>query len=221
MDLTRLTQSALFSGISQDEAAAMLKCLGAVRREFPRDSAILRAGEPAAAMGLVLSGRVNIESDDIWGNRSILESVPPGQVFGEAYASLPGEPMMVSAVAAESTAVLFLDVARVLRVYPSACGHHARLVSNLLSVMARKNLTLTRRMFHTAPKSIRGRLLSYLSFEAMRQGQRRFEIPFNRQQLADYLEVDRSALSAELSKMRREGLLECRKNCFFLNQPLD
>ena len=127
---------------------------------------------------------------------------------------------MVSAVAAEDTEVLFLNVERVLNTCPETCSHHSRLIRNLLTVSSRKNLDLSRRIFHTSSKSIRGRLLSYLSSQAVLLGKREFEIPFNRQQLADYLSVDRSALSNELGKMQREGLLEFHKNHFLLNETL-
>ncbi|WP_367186338.1 Crp/Fnr family transcriptional regulator [Oscillibacter sp.] len=159
---------------------------------------------------------MSIENNDLWGNRSVLDRVGPGQVFAETYACVPGEALMVSVVAAETAQVLFLDAAQLLLPCQSACSHHARLIANLLSISAQKNLNLSRRIFHTSSKSIRGRLLSYLSYQALRQGSRDFTIPFDRQALADYLSVDRSALSAELGKMQREGLLRVRKNHFVL-----
>ena len=114
----------------------------------------------------------------------------------------------------------FLDTGRVLTAYPSACSHHSRLVQNLLYISSQKNLNLSRRIFHTSSKSIRSRLLSYLSFQAAKAGSQDFYIPFNRQQLADYLSIDRSAMSAELSKMRKEGILETDKNHFVLKSDL-
>ena len=123
---------------------------------------------------------------------------------------------MVNVVAAESTKVLFLDMRKALQICSHACAHHNKLIRNLLSISAQKNLNLSRKIFHTSPKSIRGRLLSYLSYQAVRSGSQSFVIPFNRQQLADYLNVDRSALSNELSKMQRDGLLHVEKNHFDL-----
>ena len=123
---------------------------------------------------------------------------------------------MVNVVAAEAAQILFLNVSRVLQVCPNACGHHNTLIRNLLALSAQKNLNLSRKIFHTSPKTIRGRLLSYLSYQSMRSGSSSFTIPFNRQQLADYLNVDRSALSNELSKMKTEGLLEFQRNHFVL-----
>ena len=209
MDFLFLSQTALFRGCSPRETADMLQCLRAERRVYEKDRVICHAGDTVEALGLVLSGGVNIESVDVWGSRSILGHVGPGQVFAETYACLPGEPLMV-----------FLNTARLLRTCPSACAHHAALIRNLLAVTSQKNLALSRRIFHTSPKTIRGRLLSYLSAQALRENSRSFAIPFDRQQLADYLGVDRSALSAELGRMRAEGLIRFRKNEFeLLREP--
>ncbi len=219
MDLDFLTQTQLFRDIPVGELSGLLNCLRAVRRQYEKGAVLCSAGERTASIGLVLSGSVHIESDDVWGNKSILSSVGPGQVFAETYACLPDEPLMVSVTAAEDTAVLFLHAPHMLAPCTQTCICHAQLIRNLLFVSARKNLELSRRAFHTAPKTIRGRLLSYLSMQAIRTGSDSFSIPFDRQQLADYLGVDRSALSAELGRMRREGLLDFRKNWFHLRRP--
>lgn len=165
---------------------------------------------------MVLSGSVNIEIDDLWGSKTILGHAEPGQLFAETYACIPGEPLMVSVVASERCEVLFLNAARLLTTCSNSCTHHNKLIRNLLQISAGKNLSLSRRSLHTAPKSIRSRLLSYLSEQAKQSGGYQFTIPFNRQQLADYLGVDRSAMSNELSKMRRDGLLTFEKNQFSL-----
>jgi len=173
-------------------------------------------------MGFILSGRVEISRDDFWGNRQVLGHGETGELFGEAYACMPGEVLMVNVVAAEKSRILFLDLGRILNVCTPACSHHNRLIHNLFFISARKNLLLSRRIFHTTPKSIRGRLLSYLSAQSAAANSLDFTIPFNRQQLADYLNVDRSALSAELSKMQREGLLTTERNHFTLcEDPLE
>ncbi len=216
MDTEFLAKTLLFDGSSQEEIQGMLDCLEVRKQCFSRGEIIFRAGETTRFMGLVLSGSVNIELDDFWGNKNIFGHVTPGQIFAETYACRPEEPMQVNAVADEETQVLFLDMQRVLHTCPAACPQHNRLIRSLLTAMAQKNLNLSQRMMHTAPKTIRGRLLSYLSAEAARQGSRTVKIPFNRQQLADYLSVDRSALSGELGKMQREGLLEYHKNRFSL-----
>lgn len=208
----------LFRGTTEEEARAMLGCLGAFTRQYEKGETICRAGEATQNMGLVLRGSVNIESDDVWGNRSILGQAGPGELFAEAYAGIPGEALLVNVVAAGRCEVLFLDAARLLTTCASSCAHHSRLIRNLLQITAQKNLALSRRILHTSAKTIRGRLLSYLSEQAKKAGSYRFTIPFNRQQLADYLSVDRSALSNELSKMQSDGLLTYEKNTFVLRQ---
>lgn len=216
MDLLFLSNAPLFRGMSAEDIETMLSCLNGETRRFPRGGIIYHAGDVIHSVGLVLSGRVSIESDDVWGNKSILDHIDPGQVFAETYACVPGEPLMISAVAAEPSEILFLDVGRVLHVCSNACVFHEKLVRNLLTITSRKNLNLSRRIFHTSAKSIRGRLLSYLSYQSQQQGSLTFDIPFNRQQLADYLSVDRSALSNELSKMQRDGLLRTERRRFTL-----
>ncbi len=216
MDYHFLSATTLFQGATPKETEQMLSCLQARERAFQRDELIYRAGDKAAALGLVLEGSVLIENDDVWGNRSVLDRVEPGQIFAETYACVPGERMMVNVRAAQAVRILFLDVGKVLTVCSEACSCHQKLIRNLLSISAQKNLNLSRRIFHTSAKTIRGRLLSYLSWQSVQAGSRTFEIPFNRQQLADYLGVDRSAMSAELGKMQKEGLLRTERNHFVI-----
>lgn len=216
MDTKFLANTILFRGASPGEIETMLGCLGAETRRYAKGETIYHAGDVVSAIGLVLSGRASIEIDDVWGNKSILDHVQPGQVFAESYACVPGEPLMNSVVAAEHTEILFLDVGRVLHICQNACGFHNKLVRNLLFVASRKNLNLSRRSILTSAKSIRSRLLSYLSYEATARGSREFTISFNRQQLADYLNVDRSAMSSELGKMQKDGLIEVERSHFRL-----
>lgn len=218
MDTKFLVDTPLFRGLPAAELDAMLRCLRARERHYRKDAVILRAGDTTRELGLVLGGSVRIENNDLWGNTSVLDLIGPGLAFAETYACLPREPMMVSAVAAAPTDILFLSVERILEPGEDACTHHAALIRNLLAITAQKNLTLSRRIFHTSSKRIRDRLVSYLSFEAARHGSSEFRIPFNRSQLADYLSVERSALSNELGKMRREGLLETDRSYFSLKR---
>ena len=210
-----LPDNPLFAGITPEASAAMLDCLGAQRRGFAKGARMLSAGDRTAALGLVLSGSAIIQSDDFWGNTAILDRVHAGQIFAETYACT-GEPLLVDVIAAEACQVLWLDVGRILHTCSNTCAHHNRLIRNLLTLSAQKNLNLSRKIFHTSSKTIRGRLLSYLSYQARRSGSRTFTIPFDRQQLADYLNVDRSALSAELGKMQKEGLLQTQRSRFTL-----
>ncbi len=211
-----LKKTSLFRGTSEEELPTLLDCLAPTTREYAKNELILRQGEDVSAVGLVLSGRAQIIEEDFWGNRSILADAWPGDLFAEAYAFLPGELLRVSVVATETTSVMLLDAKRMLEVCSSACRFHTRLVQNILAESARKNLALTRKVSHMSKRSTREKLLSYLSGQALGAGSDVFEIPFNRQQLADYLCVDRSAMSSELCKMRDEGLLMFDKNRFQL-----
>ena len=216
MDYQFLTKTTLFRGITPEEARKMMHCLDGEERSFSRGETVCRAGDAVAQMGLVLSGSVNVEHDDLWGNKSIINHVSSGQIFAEAYACVPGELLVVNVVAAEACEILFLNVGRILQICSGACGFHTKLVRNLLSVMAQRNLELSQRILHTSPKTIRGRLISYLSYQAAKSGTSQVTVPFNRQQLADYLGVDRSALSNELGKMQRDGILEVNRSTFRL-----
>ena len=211
-----LLASPLFRGATSEEIAAMLPCLGASPRRFARGERILRAGEPTRYMGLMLTGSVLIEHTDMQGAVTLLGRAEPGDLFAEAYACAPDELLLVDVVASEACEVLFLDAKRILTQCTNACEHHSRIIRNLVRTLAHKNLALSRRSLHTGPRTIRARLLSYLGEQAQRAGSRSFTIPFDRQQLADYLNVERSALSNELSKMQRDGLLTCRRSSFCL-----
>lgn len=174
-------------------------------------------GDVIGTVGLVLEGSVRIENVDVWGNVSVVGVCGSGGMFGEAYAAVPDEPLLVDIVAAEDSTVLFLNLSKVLSTCSHACANHARASRNMTAIIARQNLALSRRIFHVAPKTIRGKVLAYLSDEAERVGSREFDIPFDRQQLADYLGVDRSALSAELSRMQKADILESRRSHFVLH----
>ena len=156
-------------------------------------------------MGVVLAGRVLVERLDLWGNRTLLGRAAEGELFAETYAFLPAQPMLVSVVAADNGEVLFLDPAKLTT--PGCEPWRWQLLQNLLQILAGKNLNLARRSLYTAPKTIRERVTAYFSTLAVQKGSLTFELPFDRQQLADHLGVDRSALSSTLSAMQRDGLL--------------
>ena len=211
-----LRSSPLFSGISAEEASAMLSCLQAEKKDFPKEAFLLRAGDTAESIGLILSGSILVIQEDIWGNRNILSKAGPGQTFAAAYACAPGSVLNVNVFAETPVTALFLNVKRILNVCPSACTHHSRIIRNLLSDLAEKNLRFSEKLTHMSQRTTRDKLMSYLSAEAQRLGTYEFDIPFSRQQLADYLGVERSGLSLELGKMRSEELLDFHKNHFAL-----
>lgn len=211
-----IRSSPLFSGISGEELAAMLSCLQAETKEFPKDAFVLRAGDTAESIGLVLSGSVLVLQEDVWGNRNILSKAGPGQTFAAAFACSPSARLNASVLAETPVTAMFLNVKRLLNVCPSACVHHNRIIRNLLGELAEKNLRFSEKLTHMGHRTTRSKLMSYLSAEAQRFGKTEFDIPFSRQQLADYLGVERSGLSLELGKMRDEGLLDFRKSHFVL-----
>ncbi len=217
MDLNEfLAKTQLFAGSAPEDVGAMIGCLDARERCFAEGAYVHRMGDTIKTVGLVLEGSVRIESVDVWGNVSVMGMAQAGGMFGEAYAAVPDEPLMVDVVAAEDCKVLFLNLRKVLTTCSHACPNHSRTSNNMTTIIARHSLALSRRIFHVAPKTIRGKVLAYLSDMAERTGSRSFDIPFDRQQLADYLGVDRSALSAELSRMRKDGILDTRRSHFVL-----
>lgn len=187
---------------------------------YGKGEVIFAAGSVVTDIGLVLSGSVRIEYTDLWGNKSILGIIPAGGVFAESYACIPDEPMMVDAVANEECSIMFISVPRLFMPCP-ACKNQNRLIQNLIVISAGKNLQLSRRSMHTSPKTIRGRLFSYFSQMVSAQGSNKIIIPFDRQQLADYLNLDRSALSKELGKMRKDGLIAYHKNIFEIKMDIE
>ena len=214
--LSILQSSKLFSDISKNELTAILSCLDAKKVDFPKEAFVLRAGESVKSVGLVLSGSVMIIQEDIWGNRNILSKAEPGQTFAAAFACAPNSRLNVSVISETPVTVMFFNVKRILNVCPSACAHHSRLIRNLLSELAEKNLRFGEKLTHMGQRSTRAKIMSYLSAESQRLGKYEFDIPFSRQQLADYLAVERSGLSSELGKMRGEGLLDFHKSHFIL-----
>ena len=211
-----IRSSPLFYGISAEEASAMLSCLQAEKKDFPKEAFLLHAGDTAESIGLILSGSILVIQEDIWGNRNILSKAGPGQTFAAAYACAPGSVLNVNVFAETPVTALFLNVKRILNVCPSACTHHSRIIRNLLGDLAEKNLRFSEKLTHMSQRTTRDKLMSYLSAEAQRLGTYEFDIPFSRQQLADYLGVERSGLSLELGKMRSEELLDFHKNHFAL-----
>lgn len=206
----------LFSGVGEEDIEAMLGCLQANHRSFKKGDYILREGERIDRIMILAKGKLLVQQDDFWGNRSIVQMIRPGEMFGEAYVS-PESGVLINDVVAEAESeVLFFDVKRILTVCPSACRFHATVIQNLFYAISEKNRKLVQKIGHMSKRTTRAKLLSYLSEEAKRQNSTNIMIPFNRQQLADFLSVDRSAMSNELCKMRDEGLLAFEKNEFTL-----
>jgi CRP-like cAMP-binding protein len=211
----------LFSDIDKADLSALFTCLSAVQKRFRKNAFVFIAGEKTDSIGIVLSGAVHVLREDYWGNREILTRIEPSGLFGEAFAcagigsTLLGK-LTVSVIAVEESEILLINCERILTFCPLSCAFHATLIRNLAWVLAEKNVTLTRKLEHVAQRTTREKLLSYLSEQAKRAGGNVFDIPFSRQELADYLSVDRSAMSAELSRMRDENLLHWHRKHFEL-----
>ena len=215
MEIETLGKTALFRSMTEEEIHLCLKELRSQEKKFKKGTVIMHAGSLTDRMGLVLSGSVTIESNDVCGNCTILSHVGSGQFFAETYALLPDEVMLVDVRANEDCNILFVTVGGLFKSRISSTWKD-KLTRNLLMISAHKNLTLSGRSFHTAPKSARGRILSYLNTVSLQKHTNEFDIPFDRQQLADYLNLERTNMSKELGRMKRDGIIECRKNHFRL-----
>lgn len=211
-----LKNTQLFSGASDEDIEAMLGCLQARLCTYKKGEYVLREGERVERLMMLVKGELHIQRDDYWGNRSIISMVGVGEMFGEAYAAPESGPLMNDVLAVEDSAVIFLDIGKLLTVCPNGCKFHAMAVKNLFFAISEKNRKLVRKLGYMSRRTTREKLIAYLSEEAKRQNSGAFSIPFNRQQLADFLSVDRSAMSNELCRLRDEGLIEFEKNRFRL-----
>ncbi|MGF0033912.1 Crp/Fnr family transcriptional regulator [Bariatricus sp. SGI.154] len=216
INIDMLSASPLFQGIKEEDLENMLSCLGGTVRNYGRNEVILVEGEPVGKVGVVLKGCVQVMNEDVFGNRTILEQVGQGELFGAAYACAKFDRSPVSVAAVEDSAVLQLDVRRVLTVCPTACQFHQELVRNMVHILAGKNVLLGEKIRYLSRRTTREKLMSYLSDQSKRAGSRHFCIPFDRQGLADYLCVERSAMSAELGKLRKEGVVDYLRSEFWL-----
>lgn len=206
----------LFSGIGEDEIISMLKCLQAELHAYPKGKYIFRQGEHINKLTILVKGKLLIQKDDFWGNRSIMNVVNPCDMFGEAYIAPESGAFQNDVVAEEDSEVLFLDIYKMITVCSNTCKFHSTLIQNLFFAISEKNRRLVQKIGHISKRTTRNKLISYLSEESRKHNSETFTIPFNRQQLADFLSVDRSAMSNELCKMRDEGLLTFDKNRFTL-----
>ncbi|MBO5933995.1 MAG: Crp/Fnr family transcriptional regulator, partial [Clostridia bacterium] len=211
-----LKRTQLFAGVGDDEIASMLSCLGARLYTYKKGEYVLRQGEHLNDIIVLVDGNLHIQKDDYWGNRSILGQIAVGEMFGEAYVAPESGALLNDVVAVDESSVIFFDVKQIITTCSSACRFHSMVVQNMFFAISEKNRKLVQKLGHMSKRSTREKLISYLSEEAKRHSSSSFTIPFNRQQLADFLSVDRSAMSNELCRMRNEGLLEFNKNSFRL-----
>ena len=192
----------------------MLSCLGARVARFDKKYTIFAEGSPSKYIGIVLSGTAQEIQIDYYGNRSILSVVRPGEVFAEAFACAEIDALPVTVIADEPCEVMLIDCSHVLHTCENNCGFHQQLIYNLMKDLARKTIMFHERIEITSKRTTRDKLMSYLALEAKKAGSDSFGIPFNRQELADFIEVDRSGLSTEIGKLVREGVIRNKKNHF-------
>ncbi len=204
----------LFAGIAEADLGGMLACLGADTVTVRKGNAVFSEGEPARYVGIVLEGTVQIVQDDYYGNRSILAQAGPGELIGETFACAGVSSLPVSVIACEDSTILRIDCCRITRSCSSACEFHNRLILNLLQVVAAKNLSFHKKLEITSQRTTREKLMAYLLWQAKEHHSSAFTIPFDRQGLADYLGVERSAMSAELSKLRKDGIIDFDRSHF-------
>lgn len=211
-----LQKCPLFAQIEEENLLRMLVCLGARVESFDKKYTIIAEGNPAKYIGIVLSGSVQIIRIDYYGNRSILSEIGVSEVFAEAFACAEVPSIPVTVIANEPCDIMLIDCGHILHTCSNNCGFHQQLIFNLMKDLATKTIMFHQKIEITSKRSTREKLLTYLMFQAQKAGKNRFQIPFDRQELADYLEVDRSGLSAEISRLRKEGVLESDRNEFIL-----
>ncbi|MBR5931440.1 MAG: Crp/Fnr family transcriptional regulator [Lachnospiraceae bacterium] len=214
--LQLLKSCPFFTGMTDEEILSILKCVDGRVASVKKDQFIFRTGDSTEDMGLVLTGSVMMIQEDLWGRRNVLGKCFAGDFFGEPYAATPGSVLNLSVLASDDSRILFLNIRRMLTTCPTACEHHNKLTRNLIAVLASKVLQFNEKITHMSRRTTREKLLSYLSSESIRAGKTSFDIPFDRQQLADYLCVERAAMSVELSKLQKDGILKTHRNHFEL-----
>ncbi len=219
--MTNLSNAALFSGISENELTILLGCMKAQTKRYEKKEYIRHSGDRLDTIGLVTDGMVHEVQEDFWGRRTIVTTITAGELFGEAITYANNKVLPVALYAARPTEVLHINYRQLITTCSAACSFHTQLIQNMLTILAEKNLQLTEKMAVLNRRTTREKLLLYLSSQARSAGTNRFTIPYNRQELADFLSVERSAMSTELSKLRRAGIIDYNRSDFVLHLPED
>lgn len=211
-----LEKCPLFDGVDSNDLSAMLACLNARVSSYQKNQVIFQEGDPAKYVGIILTGAAQIVREDYYGNRSIVARIEPAELFGESFACAGVASLPVSVTAAEDSQVMLIDCRRLTVSCTSACSFHSRIIFNLLQVVATKNLLFNQKIEITSHRTTREKLMAYLLIQAKQNKSSSFTIPYDRQALADYLGVDRSAMAVEISKLRKDGIIVCEKSHFEL-----
>ncbi len=211
-----LKKCPLFYRIDEEDMLRMLGCLGARVEFFDKHYTVMSEGSSAKYIGIVLLGSVQIIQNDYYGNRSILGNIGCSEVFAEAFACAEIDDVPITVIANEPSEIMLIDCKHILHTCANGCGFHHQLIFNLMKDLAMKTIVFHQKIDIISKRSTRDKLMAYLALYAKKVNSNSFEIPFDRQELADYLEVDRSGLSTEISKLRAEGILESNKKHFKL-----
>jgi len=211
-----LQKCPLFEDIKPADIDILLDCLSAIPRKHQKNDFIFSLGDSVQSIGIILSGGVYVLQEDYWGTRTILAHIEAGNLFGESFSCAQTKQLPVSVIASQATEILLIDYRHIINACPTFHDFHIQLIKNMMTILAQKNIILTQKLEIISHRTTRERLLSYLSSQAIRAEKNRFTIPFNRQELADFLSVERSAMSAELSRMQEDGLIKTRRSEFEL-----
>lgn len=214
--LPHVRNSKLFYNMAEEEILQLLTCLDSHVKHYHAGDTLWRAGERVHQVGVVLTGRIHVEDYDFIGNKSLVAEYAQGQSFGEEHALSHERPLPFDVVAQEDATILFFSIQKVSAPCSINCMGHHKLIENLLSSVATHAYDLEMKVSHISKRTTREKLISYLSEQARLQHSAVVTIPFNRQELADFLAVERSAMSKELAKMKKEGLLDYKHNTFIL-----
>lgn len=214
--LPALKACQLFKKISDESGDSLLACLEPSIRNHLKGEYLKRIGEPMVSTGVLLEGVIRLEKEDCWGNRSIIATISAGDLFGESFACAGDRPLPFNILAATDCQVMYLNTMRLLTTCGNACSFHNTLIRNLISILATKNTFLLTKISHVTQRKTRDKILDFLSDQSRLAGNSSFTIPFNRQEMADYLSVDRSALSSQLAELKNEGILRFTRNKFTL-----
>lgn len=207
----------LFDGIGENDLENLLKCLKCKVKTHPKQQIIFNEGQIIYNFGIVLSGNLHLYAYDFYGNRQILANIGRGEMFAESFA-LAGEPLPFEVYSVQDCSLLYIKYTKLCSVCQNTCSYHTRLINNIMQIIAAKNISLTQKIRHITAKNVREKVLSYLYSVSKNKKSNYFDIPFNRQELADYLSVDRSNLSNEISKLKQSGIIECERNRFKLSR---
>ena len=217
-NLKILMMSPLFQGVEEHELEAMLNCLGATERKYRKNDVILLAGSKVSSVGVLAEGNAQITREDAEGNRAILSELIRADLFAEAYVAAGSAEVPITVIATTDCRIVWIPFSKIVGTCNSACGFHRTLVQNMMRVNAVKNIMMNEKMRILSCKTTKEKLMTYLSDYSERVGKNKFRIPFSRNELADFLSVDRSAMSRELSRLKEEGFLEYHKNEFLLKK---